>query len=161
MKTRLVGTSAVIALVAALAVASQAMAATTVPVKMSFTEQIVQDVRSGCPVIQEGLCGQGVVLPYGHATETIVFGGACGGGCDLRTVSLPGGSLYIDEFFSNPTCPGSCRPNPAEPDSGTLTDTVVGGTGLFAGATGNVSGSVTAAGPESSIRLSGTIRLTP
>lgn len=160
MKTRIV-TAAAIALVAALAIASPATAATSVPVKMSFTEPIMQDVRSGCPVLQEGFCGNGIVLPYGHASETIVFGGACGGGCDLRTVNLPSGSIYIDEFFSNPTCPGSCRPNPAEPDSGTLTDTVVGGTGLFAGATGNVSGSVTAAGPESSIRLSGTIRLTP
>jgi hypothetical protein len=42
---------------------------------------------------------------------------------------------------------------------GTLTDVVVGGTGIFAGASGNQSGSVRTGGPDSAIKLSGTITL--
>jgi len=146
---------------AVLALASQAIANATVSVQMTFTEPIVQNIESGCPVLPNGGCGNGVVVPFGHATETIVGGGACGGSCDFRTVNVAGGSIYIDESLSNPACPGSCRPNPAEPFSGTLTDVVVGGTGMFAGATGNLSGSVSAHGPEASIQLSGTIHYDP
>lgn len=143
-----------------LAFASQAAAGTTaVSVSMSFTEPIVQNVRSGCPVFPDGFCGNGIVVPFGHATETILFGGACGGACDFRTVNLAEGSIYLDEFFSDGTCPGSCHPNPAEPGSGILTDVIVGGTGIFAGATGTLNGSVSAAGLESAIKLSGTVTL--
>jgi hypothetical protein len=134
------------------------MAATTVPVSMTFTEPVIHDIHSGCPVLPD-LCGSGQVIPFGHATETIQFGRACNGGCDLRTINLADGSIFIDEVFSNPTCPGVCQPNPAAPNSGTLTDTIVGGTGNFSGASGNLSGEVTAAGPANMIKLAGTITL--
>jgi len=141
------------------AFATQATAATTVPVSMTFAEPIVQNFQSGCAVLPDGFCGSGQVIPFGHATETILFGGACGGGCDLRTINLAGGSITIHEVFSNPACPGACQPNPAEPSSGTLTDTIAGGTGTFTGASGTLNGSVRANGPESVIKLSGTITL--
>src|SRR5215469_1362011 len=128
------------------AFATRATAATTVPVSMTFAEPIVQNFQSGCAVLPDGFCGSGQVIPFGHATETILFGGACGGGCDLRTINLAGGSITIHEVFSNPACPGACQPNPAEPSSGTLADTIVGGTGTFAGASGTLSGSVRANG---------------
>jgi len=140
--------------------AQQAAAGTTnVSVSMSFTEPILQDIKSGCPVFPDGFCGTGIVVPFGHATESILFGGACGGNCDFRTVNVAGGTVYLDEFFSDPTCPGSCHPNRSEPGGGTLTDVVVGGTGMFAGASGIVSGRVWAAGPQSAIKLAGTITL--
>jgi hypothetical protein len=142
------------------AFASQAMAATTVPVSMTFNEPILPDILSGCAVFPDGFCGSGQVIPFGQANETILFGGACGGNCDFRTINLASGSIFIDEFFSSPTCPGVCQPNPAAPGSGTLTDVIVGGTGKFTGASGNLSGSVTAAGLVSVIKLSGTITLT-
>lgn len=143
-----------------LTLASQAAAGTsTVAVSMTFTEPTVYDFQSGCPVLPNGGCGNGVVVPFGHATETIVGGGACGGTCDFRTVNLAGGSIYLDESFSNGTCPGSCQPNRAEPGSGTLTDVVVGGTGMFVEATGNLNGSVTVGGPQAQIKLSGTLTL--
>jgi hypothetical protein len=147
--------------IAVLAFASQAVANTSVSVRMTFTEPIVQNFESGCPVLPNGGCGNGAVVPFGHANETIVGGGACGGSCDFRTVNVAGGSIFIDEFLSDPACPGSCQPNPAEPFSGTLTDVVVGGTGTFVGATGNLSGSVSANGPEALIQLSGTIHYDP
>jgi len=139
------------------AFASQAMAATTTSVSMTLIEPIVPDIHSGCGVLDVRLCGH--VIPYGQATETIVFGGGCGGSCDLRTITLAGGSITLNETFSNPDCPGACRPNPAGIFSGTLTDVVAGGTGQFSGASGNLSGSVNTAGPEAVIKLSGTITL--
>jgi hypothetical protein len=111
-------------------------------------------VERGHLVVHDGICDERQTCRYNRAT------GACGGSCDLRTINLASGSIFIDEFFSNGTCPGVCQPNPAGPSAGTLNDVIVGGTGIFAGASGNVSGSVSASGPESVIRLAGTITLT-
>jgi hypothetical protein len=144
-----------------LVVTSPAVAGTQdVSVKMTFTEPVVPGFKKGCSVGPEGFCGSGQVIPFGRATETIEFGG-CGPTCDLRTINLASGSIFIEETFSNGACPGSCHPNPAEPASGTLTDEVVGGTGIFEGATGTLTGTVRAAGPQSQIKLSGTITLDP
>jgi hypothetical protein len=141
------------------AFASQAMAATTTSVSMTLVEAFVPDANSGCFVPEHRLCGHGQVIPYGQATETIVFGGGCGGSCDLRTITLAGGSITLEETLSNVICRGACQPNPSFPFSGTLTDVVAGGTGQFSGASGNVSGSVTTAGKVAVINLSGAITL--
>ena len=149
--------------VLSLAFASPAGAATTIPVKMTFTEPVIPAFKSGdCAVLfQDGFCGQGQVIPFGQATETIEFEAACGGACDFRTINLAEGSIFIEETFSDGECPGACQPNRAEPSSGTLTDVIVGGTGIFEGATGTLTGTVRAAGPQSQIKLSGTITLDP
>ena len=86
-------------------------------------------IKSGRAVFPDGFCGSGAVIPLGHATETILFGGTCGGNCDFRTINLAGGSIFPGEFFSNPACPGAYPPNPAAPGCGTLADVIVGGTG--------------------------------
>jgi hypothetical protein len=83
----------------------------------------------------------------------------CGGSCDFRTINLPRGSIYIDETFGNGTCPASCPQNPAEPVSGALTDVIIGGTGIFQGATGVLTGSVKATGGQSQVKLSGVVVL--
>jgi hypothetical protein len=138
--------------------ATQASAATTVSVAITLNEPKQFDLVSRCAVFlaREGLCGSGVAVPYGHATETIVFGGCGFGGpvrCDLRTVTVAGGSIFLDEFAGNFTCnnanAGACE--------APLTDLVAGGTGAFAGATGNFTGTVTGTGPQSQIKLQGTI----
>jgi hypothetical protein len=146
-----------------LAFASQAVANTTASVSMTFTEPIVPSFKSGdCPVLPEGFCGSGEVIPLGHATETIDFGAGCGGTCDLRTINLAGGSIFMEETFSDGSCPGVCGSRGiGQPNSGTLTDTIIGGTGIFEGATGTLVGTVTAAGLESHIKLSGTISFDP
>ena len=152
-----------LAAMAALSFASQAAADTTVSVSMTFTEQIVAGSVQGCPVAETGLCGNGAVVPLGHATETIEFGAGCGGTCDLRTIYLAGGSILIEETFSDFRCPGACEGGRGRgfPASGTLTDTIIGGTGIYEGATGSLSGTVRAAGPQSQIKLSGTIQFDP
>jgi hypothetical protein len=62
-----------LAVASPVAFASQASAATTVPVAMTLNEPKQFDLVSGCAVFLafEGLCGSGVAVPYGHATETI------------------------------------------------------------------------------------------
>jgi hypothetical protein len=138
---------------------ASAATATTAPVSMTFNEPKNFDFVSGCSVFLQGqgLCGVGNAVPYGHATETIVFGAACGGGCDLRTVTVGAGSIYMHENASNPTCKGACASPAALPGGLTLIDVVVGGTGIFAGASGNLSGSVFGEGPQSTVKLAGTI----
>ena len=147
---------------AVLAIAASASANTTTPVRMNFTEPIIPGFVQGCPVAETGFCGRGEVLPLGHATETIEFGAGCGGTCDLRTIYLAGGTILIEETFSDFRCPGVCGSRGrGAPGSGTLTDTVIGGTGIYSGASGTLSGTVKAAGPESQITLSGTISFDP
>ena len=154
-----------------LALASQANAATNTAVSMSFTEQGVANFKQGCPVLftgDGGLCGNGVVLPFGHATETIQFGEGIDcvantgtSPCDLRTINLPGGSIISDELNPSGSCPGVCQPNRAEPGRGILLDTIIPGksTGIFSGATGSFSGTVHFAAPSSTLHLTGTITL--
>ena len=136
---------------------AQASASTTVSVAISLNEPKQFDFVSGCALFLagQGLCGRGVAVPYGHATETIVFGG-CGLGpvrCDLRTVTFASGSIFLDEFAGNFVChnpiSGACE--------APLVDVVAGGTGAFVGATGTLTGTVTGTGPQSHVRLQGAI----
>src|ERR1700682_403923 len=93
--------------------ASPAVASTTVSVSMTLNEPKHTDFVTGCAVFLagQGLCGVGNAVPYGHATETIVFGGACGGGCDLRTVTVAGGTIVLHEHLtSNFVCQGVGAP---------------------------------------------------
>jgi len=152
------------ALAVAAATVSPVAASTTYAVTAHFSEPIAPSVLSGCPAAPEGFCGFGRVTPFGSATDMIAFGAGCGGTCDLRTITIAGGTLVLAETFSEPGCPGSCHPNPASPASGSLSDVVIGGTGLFAGASGTLSGTVKVAGGskpagESQVMLSGTLTL--
>lgn len=139
-----------IVLLAAFAV--PAMAATTIPIEMTFVEN--NSKQSGCtnPL---GLCGTGQVVPLGQATETIQFGAGCGGTCDLRTIVLENGTLIVDETYS-PDCLRGCNPHVF---TGVLTDVIVGGTGAYAGAGGTLTGSVRAVGGAIHVELSGTLIL--
>jgi hypothetical protein len=143
-----------------LGIASSASAATNTTVTMTFTEPLIADGHQGCTA-DDTNCGRGEVRPLGTATETVLFGGACGGSCDRRTIVLPQGSIFIDETASDFTCPGACAgnsyPHVVPPFAAVLTDVVVGGTGLFAGATGTLSGTVVGAGWHGQIKLLGTL----
>src|SRR6266496_3720288 len=99
------------ALPIALATPAMAMASTATPVSMTFDEPVLENVNSDCPAFglpNGGFCGNGVVVPYGHATEMIAFGVACGGGCDVRTVTLSSGSIVMDEYATGGACFGAC-----------------------------------------------------
>jgi|SRR5215217_7907216 len=149
-----------------LATAATAWANTTTFISMTFSEPAQVDFRTGCAVFPDGFCGSGEVIPFGQATETIVFGVGCGGTCDLRTITLASGTIFLEET-SSPGCDASCRTYPVEQVIGSLTDTVIGGTGLFEGATGSLSGTVMGAvsnarpAGAATVRLSGTIHYGP
>jgi hypothetical protein len=142
------------AIVALLLLAAPASAATTVRTSLTFVEGFPQQV--GCTAVN-GFCGTGEVVPFGQATETIEFGAGCAGACDLRTIELAGGSLVLAEIAG----PGNEKPNPGRYGqfNAPLTDVVVGGTDLFAGATGTLTGTVQGAGRSTIITLSGSITL--
>jgi hypothetical protein len=143
-----------------------AHAASTVSMSMTFAEAAHPNYLSGCPVFPEGFCGRGQVVPFGQATEMISFGGGCGGSCDLRTITLTSDDqLVLEETFVGGVCPsGSCHHGPVEGGgTGTLTDIVIDGTGLFFGASGTLTGTVRGATSNvrpaggSSVQLSGTL----
>jgi hypothetical protein len=143
-------------LLLAISLTSVARASTTQPVRMTFIEPAVDEDCS----ISDGFCGGGRIIPLGPATETIEFSAGCAGTCDRRTIDLAGGSIVIDETFSNPVCPGICQ-TPGGPRelmvSGDLTDVIIGGTGVFEGSTGTLVGTVRAEKAVSQVKLSGTI----
>jgi hypothetical protein len=69
------------------------------------------------------------------------------GACDLRTISLAGGSIIADEY-EHPTSLGGV---------------IIGGTGVHEGATGTYSGTVHIAGHDrvSIVTLTGTLTYDP
>jgi hypothetical protein len=162
-----------LALVLSLVAVAPASAGTTaVPVSMSLIEVLAGPQQVGCPDIAIAFnCGTGAAVPFGLANEEIAFGHGCGGACDFREVTVVGGSLFLAETASNFSCPGACGSQGSQsagppiplgpPFRATLTDVVLGGTGIFEGASGTLTGSVSAAGPAALIKLSGTITLDP
>jgi hypothetical protein len=140
--------------------ASQAAASTTTAITMKFSEPVSPSFNT-CPVFPDGLCGSGLVKPFGQATETIQFGAGINcpagpGTCDLRTINAAGGSFMSDEVATGGQ-PCSNRPTPAGPCTANLADTIIGGTGSFFGATGSFSGTVRSAGLANSLQFSGSI----
>jgi hypothetical protein len=135
-----------------------------IQVSLTFTEPVSDN---HCPLQEvgggpgQGFCGSGEVRPLGHASETIIFGGACGGACDLRTIDLAEGSILIAEVFTFDSGHGTGEEHQGNPSpfSGTLSDIIVGGTGLFDGATGSLNGTVRVAGKANQVKLSGSIVL--
>jgi hypothetical protein len=156
-------TALVLSLALMVVFASQATASTAQLVSMTFAEPIHPSVT--CAGFPDVSCGSGEIRPLGPATETVTFGAGCGGTCDLRTITLAGGSIIADETVTDPTCPAGdvCRPGPLEVGSASLTDTIIGGTGLYAGASGALTGTVRVEASNlrpagtSTVKLSGTI----
>ena len=149
--------------IAVAAVAATAAAATPVSVSMTLTEPL----RSGwpgsepCPDIGIGVnCGSGEVRPFGHATQ-IVSIGACGETCGFRWIDLADGTIVLREIVSDVTCPGACVPEWPHGAlfRATLTAVVVGGTGIFEGASGAFSGTLSAAAWHAQIKYAGTLTL--
>ena len=108
-------------------------------------------------------CGSGQVTGLGFAQDVVVFG-ACGQNCDVRTLTFADGStLVLDENEGDFSIPGNTGNAPGQlssygdPITIELSDTIVGGTGRFAGASGSGSGHVKIAGGTAIITLSGTV----
>jgi hypothetical protein len=145
-----------------LAFASQAAASTT-SVTMKFNEPVSPSAKTCAVFPGGGLCGSGLVKPFGQATETIQFGAGINcpagpGTCDLRTIYLPGGSIMSDEVFvSVANCPAEKHPIPGSPCTTDVSDTIIGGGGSFSQASGSFNGTVHSAGLSNSLKFSGSI----
>jgi hypothetical protein len=162
---RLLGLAAT-AFVVLAAGAGPAGASTTVAWNAILAEPIGGPLQSPfeCPPDSGCASGSGEVIGLGQVQDLVVFFG-CGSECDVRTLTFADGStIVMHEVFSNEQNPGnSNHPTPrsrakyGNPLSGDLSDTIVGGTGLFAGASGTASGTVKVAGGIATSRLSGTV----
>ena len=141
-------------LVALLALATPAMAATTTTYHATFVE-----IGSGGP--PAGIsCGSATISELGHVANECILFNACGPNCHVRTITFDDGStLVIHESIVGTISPGQSSAAGANaPLFLEITQTIVSGTVRFAGATGSGTGTVnTVAG--SVIIASGTITL--
>jgi hypothetical protein len=151
--------------------AAPAAAASTLDINATFPEHFGGPRNSPftCPPSSfPTLCASGELVGVGHADELIEFG-ACGAGCDVRTITLEdGSSLVLRETnvvpFAGET-PGSSGDAPGHlvsygnPFMNVRTDVVAGGTGRFAGASGGLTMNVVVAGGIAVVSIAGTITL--
>jgi hypothetical protein len=137
-----------------LVLAAPATAASTQTYHATFVEIGSGGIPAGIS------CGSATISQLGHvANECIVFN-ACGPNCHVRTITFDDASmLVIHESVVGVISPGQSSAAGAHaPLFLEITQTIVGGTGRFAGATGSGTGTVnTVAG--SVIIASGTITL--
>jgi hypothetical protein len=116
--------------------------------------EIGSDMSSGIS------CGSATISKLGHVANQCIVFDACGPNCHVRTITFDDGStLVIHESVVGVISPGQSSAAGAHaPLFLEITQTIVGGTGRFAGATGSGTGTVnTVAG--SVIIASGTITL--
>jgi hypothetical protein len=152
--SRLVFALATIA--ACLVVTVPAMAETTVAYQATFVENGAGQVT--CPLGTS--CGSATISGFGHvAYQTIVFN-ACGTNCNIRTIVFDDGStLLIQESVIGTVSPGSSAKAGANaPIFLEISQTILGGTGIFEGATGSGTGRVNTVA-DAIIHTSGTITL--
>ena len=152
---------------ASLVAAVPASADTTVAYQATFIEPYGGPVQSPFSCAPGTSCGKANISGLGQATSEIVFN-VCGLGCHVRTVAFEDGStLLIREEAQGPfTSPGNAGSHgyigfgfPGNPQFQEVTQTILGGTGRFAGASGSGSGTVKVAGGVAIIKTSGTITL--
>jgi hypothetical protein len=146
-----------VALVAAtvgvlLVLAAPAAAAMTQSYHATFVE-----VGGGIP---GGSCGSATISELGHIDNQCVVFDACGPNCEVRTITFGDGStLVIHESIVGVISPGESSSAGANaPLFLEITQTIAGGTGRFAGATGSGTGRVNLAA-NAVITASGTITL--
>jgi hypothetical protein len=108
--------------------------------------------------IPGGSCGSATISEIGHVAFQCVAFNACGPNCEVRTITFDDDStLVMHESIVGVISPGnSATAGTNAPQFLEITQTIVGGTGRFAGATGSGTGRVNlAAGAV--ITASGTI----
>ena len=136
---------------AALAVAGPAPAASTSAYHATFVE--IGGVTGG------GSCGSATISGLGHVAHQCVAFDACGPNCEVRTITFDDGTLVMHESIVGVVSPGrSSSAGANAPMFLEITQTIVGGTGRYAGATGGGTGRVNLAA-DALITVSGTITL--
>jgi hypothetical protein len=135
-----------------LVLAAPATASTTQPYHATFVE-----VGGAVP---GGSCGSATISEVGHVAFQCVAFNACGLNCEVRTLTFDDGStLVLHESIVGRISPGGSSAAGANaPLFLEITQTIVGGTGRLAGATGGGTGRVNLAA-NALITVSGTIML--
>jgi hypothetical protein len=110
--------------------------------------------------IPGGSCGSATISELGHVAHQCVAFDACGPNCEVRTITFDDGStLVMHESIVGVVSPGDSSAAGANaPMFLDITQTIVGGTGKFAGATGSGTGRVNLAA-NAVITASGMITL--
>lgn len=111
-------------------------------------------------LVPGGSCGSATISGLGHVAFQCVAFDACGTNCELRAITFEDGStLVVHESIVGVISPGNSSSAGANaPQWFEITQTIVGGTGRFEGASGGGTGRVNlAAGAV--ITVSGTITL--
>lgn len=113
-------------------------------------------------------CGTANLGNLGHGSTVVQFNG-CGLGCQVRTINFDDGSQLVIHEFGNLAdfeSPGNSGHHgyiglglPGDPQFLAITQTIVGGTGRFAGASGSGSGTVKVAGGVAIIEATGAISI--
>jgi len=155
-------------LVLALAVAAPVLADTSIPYRATFIEPVGGPVNSPFGCDPGTSCGTANAAGLGHGSSVVVFN-ACGLWCHLRTIKFADDStLVVEEYgpltdFRSPGNAGSHGYNgaglPGNPQFLDVTQTIIGGTGRFAGASGTATGTAKVAGGVATITVAGTITL--
>lgn len=151
-----------------LAVVAPALASSTFSYRATFVEPVGGPMQSPFDCAPGTSCGAANVAGLGHGTSVVVFN-ACGLWCHLRTITFQDGSTLVIEEYG-PLSEFAPRGNAGDhgyngfglagnPQFLEATQTIVGGTGQFAGASGTASGSVKVAGGVATIVVSGAITI--
>ena len=151
--------------VAGCVAASSAAAATTFSYEATYIEPF-GDCAPGTS------CGSASISHLGRSDNQVVAFNACGFGCHLRTVTFGDGSTLVIRIEDQPsgfafTSPGNsgdhgrnCFPGqPGNPQFLDIKETIEGGTGALAGASGSGSGTVELHGCIAIGKTSGTMTL--
>jgi hypothetical protein len=164
-----------LALAAAVAVAALVAAAPATAGTFAYEATYVEPVGGpnqspfSCPAGTS--CGTASISGIGHASYQIVNFNACGFGCHHRTVYFDDGSTLLIQVQDQPsgfafTSPGNSGshgyigfPMAGNPQFLDIEETILGGTGALAGATGGGSGRVSLHGGVAIGKTSGTITL--
>jgi hypothetical protein len=161
---------ALFAIGAVLAVAAPALAETTMSYEATYVEPVGGPNQSPFSCAPGHSCGSASISGIGHTDNQVVDFNACGFGCHIRNVYFDDGTLLIrveDQpsgfAFTSPGNSGSNGylgfPVGGNPQFLDIKETIVGGTGRYAGATGSGSGQVSLHGGVAIGKTSGTITL--
>jgi hypothetical protein len=156
---------------AAFVAAVQAMAATTASYQATYVEPVGGPNSSPFGCAPGTTCGSVSISGIGHTDNYYATFNACGFGCHIRTITFDDGSTLLIKVEDQPsgfafTSPGNSGahgyigfPLSGNPQFLDVKETIIGGTGRLAGATGSGAGTVELHGGITIGKTSGTITL--
>jgi hypothetical protein len=157
---------------AVFAVATSALAQTTATYEATYVEPVGGPNQSPFSCAPGTSCGSASISGVGHSENQVVVFNACGFGCHVRTVTFADGATLVIRTEDQPsgfafTSPGNSGSNgyigfpglAGNPQFLEIKETIIGGTGRLAGATGSGTGMVKLHGGMAIGKTSGTITL--